>query len=127
MHDGRFACLPAASYRISTTSGDSNLASKNVLAMNSDGSQRSIFFDAGDKTALGPVWSPAGDRVAFALGRFFQTVLGPAMPDIAIVNRDGTGLKLLTDGSANLGFPSRSPMVRRSCIVRPAQTIKGSL
>jgi hypothetical protein len=24
MHDGRFVCLPAAGYRISTTSGDSN-------------------------------------------------------------------------------------------------------
>ena len=31
------------------------------------------------------------------------------MADIAIVNHDGTGLKILTDGSANLGFPSWSP------------------
>jgi TolB protein len=106
---GVFPAYDPAGGRLLSNDGPGAIVSKNVLAMNSDGSQRSIFFDAGDKTALGPVWSPAGDRVAFALGRFFQTVLGPAMADIAIVNRDGTGLKLLTDGSANLGFPSWSP------------------
>ena len=35
--------------------------------------------------------------------------LGPAIADIAVVNRDGSGLKILTDGSANFGFPSWSP------------------
>jgi TolB protein len=68
-----------------------------------------VFVKGGDKSALGPVWSPAGDRVAFALGQFFPQQLGPAIADIAVVNRDGSGLKILTDGSGNAGFPSWSP------------------
>jgi Tol biopolymer transport system component len=83
--------------------------SKDILTMKANGSEPSVFFPGGEKSALGPVWSPAGDRVAFALGRFFQTLLGPAIADIAVVNRDGSGLKILTDGSANVGFPSWSP------------------
>ncbi|AMY08549.1 translocation protein TolB [Luteitalea pratensis] len=106
---GVFPAYDPAGRQLLSNDGPGAVVSKNILRMNADGSQPSIFFDAGDKTALGPVWSPAGDRVAFALGRFFQTVLGPAMADIAIVNRDGTGLKILSDGSANLGFPSWSP------------------
>ena len=77
--------------------------------MNADGSQQSVFVEGGEKSPLGPVWSPAGDHVAFALGRFFQTPLAPTMADIAVVNRDGSGLRILTDGSANFGFPSWSP------------------
>ena len=68
-----------------------------------------VFFDGGEKNALGPVWSPRGDRVAFALGSFFPMQLGPAIADIAVVNRDGSGLKIITDGSGNVGFPSWSP------------------
>jgi TolB protein len=77
--------------------------------MKADGTERSILVRGGDKSALGPAWSPSGDRVAFALGGFFQTALGPAIADIAMVNRDGSGLEVLTDGSGNRGFPSWSP------------------
>lgn len=83
--------------------------STNIVAMNVDGSQQSVFFAGGEKSALGPVWSPAGDHVAFALGHFFPMQLGPAIADIAVVSRDGSGLKILTDGSGNVGFPSWSP------------------
>jgi Tol biopolymer transport system component len=83
--------------------------SKDILAIAADGSQPSVFVKGGDKSALGPVWSPSGDRVAFALGQFFPQQLGPAIADIAVVNRDGSGLKILTDGSGNAGFPSWSP------------------
>ena len=106
---GVFPAYDPAGGRLLSNDGPGGIVSRTILAMNSDGLRQSILFDAGDKTALGAVWSPAGDRVAFALGRFFQTVLGPAMAGIAIVNHDGTGLKILTDGSANLGFPSWSP------------------
>ena len=77
--------------------------------MNGDGSQQSVFFDGGEKSPLGPVWSPRGDRVAFALGNFFPMQLGPAIADIAVVNPDGSGLTIVTDGSGNVGFPSWSP------------------
>jgi len=55
---------------------------------------------------LGAVWSPGGDRVAFALGMFFQVLTGPAIADLAVVNRDNSGLKILTGGDGNVGFPS---------------------
>jgi Tol biopolymer transport system component len=85
------------------------VAVSSIVGMNRDGSGRSVFYDGGEKSAMAPVWSPSGDRVAFALGRFFQTVAGPAVSDIALVNRDGTNLKVVTNGDANLGFPSWSP------------------
>jgi Tol biopolymer transport system component len=77
--------------------------------MNSDGSQRSVLFSDAEKSALGPVWSPQGDKIAFALGQFFQSINGSAVADIAVMRSDGTGLKILTDGSGNYGFPSWSP------------------
>ncbi len=83
--------------------------SKNILTMKTDGSQRAVLFGGGEKSAIAPVWSPDGRCVAFAFGRFFQTLLGPAFADIAVINGDGTGLKVLTDGSGNRGFPSWSP------------------
>jgi Tol biopolymer transport system component len=81
--------------------------------MNADGSHRTVLFRDDKRSALAPVWSPQGDRVAFALGRFFQTIQGPAGADIAVVHTDGTGLRILTDGLGNYGFPSWSPDGRR--------------
>jgi Tol biopolymer transport system component len=106
---GVFPAYDPTGGRLLTNDGPGAVVSKNIIAMNTDGSQQRVFVGGGEKSALGPAWSPAGDRVAFALGRFFQMTDGPAIADIAVVNRDGTGLKVLTDGSANRGFPSWSP------------------
>lgn len=106
---GIFPTYAPSSNRLLSNDAPGARLSKNILAMNADGSQQSVFFAGGEKSALGPVWSPAGDHVAFALGHFFQMALGPAIADIAVVNRDGSGLKILTDGSGNFGFPSWSP------------------
>lgn len=106
---GIFPAYAPSGNRLLSNDASGAKLSKNVLAMNADGSQQSVFFEGGEKSALGPVWSPAGDRVAFALGHFFPMQLGPAIADIAVVNRDGSGLKILTDGSGNVGFPSWSP------------------
>jgi TolB protein len=115
--DQQFRLVRTGIFPTYAPSGDRLLAndasgaklSKSILAMNTDGSQQAVFVEGGEKTALGPVWSPGGDRVAFALGHFFPQQLGPAIADIAVVNRDGSGLKILTDGSGNMGFPSWSP------------------
>jgi TolB protein len=80
-----------------------------ILLMNADGSQRSVLFTDPEKSALGPVWSPRGDAIAFGIGGFFQGSLGAAVADIAVMGADGAGLKILTDGSGNYGFPSWSP------------------
>ena len=37
---------------------------------------------------------------------------GPAPADVATINADGSGLRVLTDGSANVGLPSWSPAGR---------------
>ena len=81
--------------------------------MNADGSNRSVLFEDAEKSAVAPAWSPKGDRIAFGLGRFFQTLNGPAVADIAVIGADGKGLKVLTDGKGNNGFPSWSPDGRR--------------
>ena len=80
-----------------------------IMQMNIDGTHRFILFGDSVKSALAPVYSPKGDKIAFGFGRFFQSIKGPAIGDIAIINSDGSHLEVLTDGSGNYGFPSWSP------------------
>jgi TolB protein len=80
-----------------------------IMQMNIDGTHRFILFGDSAKSALAPVYSPKGDKIAFGFGRFFQSIKGPAIGDIAIINSDGSHLEVLTDGSGNYGFPSWSP------------------
>lgn len=78
-----------------------------ILVMSADGSSRSVFFRDPQKNALGPVWSPAGDRIAFGLGGYFGD--GSQVAHLAVINSDGTGLRMLTEGERNDGFPSWAP------------------
>jgi len=80
-----------------------------ILVMNADGSQRSILFRDPERSALAPVWSPQGDRIAFGIGRFFQGLQGPSAADIAVMSVAGKDVRILTDGSANYGLPNWSP------------------
>ncbi len=79
--------------------------------MNTDGSQRSVVFRDPDRTALQPVWSPQGDRIAFGLGlAFFQRgKANPVVADVAVIRADGSDFQRLTGGDGNYGFPSWSP------------------
>ncbi|EJL34752.1 periplasmic component of the Tol biopolymer transport system [Caulobacter sp. AP07] len=79
-----------------------------VLMMNADGSGASVLFGDAEKSALAPSWSRQGDRIAFGLGQFFQGIKGPAQADIAVIDAQGGGLKLLTKGTGNFGFPDWS-------------------
>jgi Tol biopolymer transport system component len=80
-----------------------------ITVMNSDGSAPSLLFDDPERSALGPVWSPGSDRVAFGLGQFFPMTQGFAPADIALLDFRSRDLTVLTDGSTNTGFPSWSP------------------
>ncbi len=121
---GVFPAYSPSGDRLLSNDQRSAAGSKNILIMNPDGSERSVFFSHPEKSALGPVWSADGSQVAFTLGRVFQTMIGPAIADIAVVERDGSGLKILTDGKGNFGFPSWSPDGRE--IVYRSST-KGSM
>ncbi len=119
--DPQFRLVRTGVFPTSSPSGDRLLCNdqtaailhNSILVMNADGSHRSTLFRDAEKSALCPVWSPQGDKIAFALGRFFQTLQGPAVADIAVMRSDGAGLKMLTNGSGNYGFPSWSPDGRR--------------
>ena len=80
-----------------------------ILLINADGSGQKILFGDAEKSILAPVWSSSGNKIAFGFGQFFQTTNGAAIADIAVINSDGTNLKILTKGDGNNGFPSWSP------------------
>jgi TolB protein len=82
-----------------------------ILVGRADGGERRAIYAHPEQNALAPIWSHRGERLAFALGGFFQML--PFMPrataDIAIVDSDGANLQRLTDGTGNFAFPSWSP------------------
>ena len=81
-----------------------------IVVMNTDGSECSTLFSDPSLSALQPVWSPQGDRIAFTLGAFFQKRNPmPLTADIVTMRADGTGLQRLTNGDGNYAFPSWSP------------------
>jgi Tol biopolymer transport system component len=119
--DPQFRVIRAGVYTSSSPVGDrlvyndrtAAILRNSIWVMNSDGSRRKLLFKDAEKSALAPVWSPRGDKIAFGYGLYFQTILGPAVADIAVIDTDGTGLKVLTDGKANHGFPSWAPDGKR--------------
>jgi TolB protein len=80
-----------------------------ILVMSPDGTNRRVVFEHPGQNALAPVWSPAGDRIAFALGSFFAAGRAGAFAHLAVIGADGSGLRMLTSGEGNYGFPSWSP------------------
>jgi Tol biopolymer transport system component len=84
----------------------------NIMVMNPDGSNRQVVFEDPTRSALAPVWSPTGDRIAF--GFFSADRVMPATPaNLAVIAADGSGLRMLTTGENNYAFPSWSPDGRR--------------
>jgi TolB protein len=84
-----------------------------VMVMRPDGSDRRVVFEDPAANALAPVWSPAGDRIAFALGGFFAAARAGRSAHLAITAADGSGLRMLTSGDGNYAFPSWSPDGRK--------------
>jgi Tol biopolymer transport system component len=79
-----------------------------IYVMNADGSgqRRLTWSRAGE---YNPVWSPDGNRIAFARG-----VPG----DIYVMNSDGSGRRDLTRGGLDDGWPVWSPDGRRVAFTR---------
>jgi len=108
---GIFPSYAADGSHLVTGTGTRALAHNGILSRRADGAGRTVIFDDPDRSAVAAVFSPTGDRIAFGLGAFFGNVLGrPAtVSNVAVVNADGSGLRLLTTGDVNDGFPSWSP------------------
>ena len=109
VRSGVFASYSPRGDRLVLNDGTAGIVHNRILKMDADGSRASVLFAHPVHSALAPAWSPRGDRIAFALGRFFPNALGPAAAAIAVIGPDGSGLTLLTDSVGNAGFPSWSP------------------
>ena len=113
---GIFPSFSPSGDRLVCNSATAGILHNSILVMNADGSHRSVLFDDPQRSALAPVWSPRGDRIAFGLGGFFQMLVGnrdrpvaPATSQLAIIGSDGSGLRVLTAAGDHAGFPSWSP------------------
>lgn len=80
--------------------------------MDTDGGRSRTLFDAQERMAIFPSWSPDGKSVVFGLGPYFQAGWGKSA-QIASIQADGSNFRLLTNGETNSGFPSWSPDGKR--------------
>src|SRR6185295_354924 len=72
--------------------------------------EQTVFRQEG-KLAQSADWSPRGDAILFGLGQYFRNRAQGAQ--VATIKPDGSGLRELTSGANNNGFPSYAPDGRR--------------
>jgi Tol biopolymer transport system component len=100
--------------RLVSNTAYAGLFHNSIMVMAAGGADRRIVFDDPKQNALAPAWSPDGERIAFGLGRYNEGTRAGAPSHVAVINADGSGLRLLTEGiPGNHGFPSWSPDGRR--------------
>jgi Tol biopolymer transport system component len=92
----------------SATTDGTNVADTSIAVMRADGSERRQVFARQGVSAFSSSWSPAGDVIAFGVGRYFR-IPGHPTAQVAIVNADGSNLRFIADDASNNGFPSWSP------------------
>ena len=109
---GLFPSYAPAGDQLVLNDATAGIVHNRILLRDADGSRSAVLFADSSRSALAPAWSPLGDRVAFALGTFFPgnpNLVAPPYAVLAFVQRDGSGLTLLTDSLGNAGFPSWAP------------------
>jgi Tol biopolymer transport system component len=97
-----------------------------VYIMSADGSNRRVLYESPSATAIGPSWSPTGERIAFGVG-VVQTrpnQFGPG--HIATIAPDGHGYTQVSPADGrNYQFPSWSPDGKRLVLRVASPTSKG--
>jgi TolB protein len=86
-------------------------ATPGLHIMDADGANPRTLFDAGGKLTVFPSWSPDGKHIVFSMGAFFDRPRKPGQ--VAMINADGSGLRMLTEGESSSGFPSWAPDGKR--------------
>jgi TolB protein len=109
LRTGVFPSYLPAGDRIVLNDRTAGILHNSIITVGAGGGPPAMLFHDAERSALAPAVSPSGRRIAFGIGRFFQSVQGKAVADIALVDVDGTHLELLTDGTGNFGLPSWSP------------------
>jgi TolB protein len=103
---GIFPSYSSDGRQLMSNTAFAGLFHNSILVMNTDGTGRRVLFDDPTHSAVAPVWSPTGDRIAFGLGAPF----GAAPMQVVVIGADGTGMRTLTPaGPGMFGFPSWSP------------------
>jgi len=72
--------------------------------------EQALFREDG-KLAQSADWSPRGDAILFGLGQYFRNRAQGAQ--VAMIKADGSGLRQITSGANNNGFPSYAPDGKR--------------
>jgi Tol biopolymer transport system component len=93
-----------------------------VQIMNADGSGKRPLFHQAATSAFDAVWAPAGDWIAFCVGKYFRA---PGLPtsQIALIKPDGAGYREVAEDGINNGFPSWSPDGKRIVYKRGKQLV----
>jgi Tol biopolymer transport system component len=85
-----------------------NTSDTTIQMMNADGSGKQPLYHKEGISAFDAVWSPAGDMIAFCVGRYFRAA-GLPSAQIALIKPDGSGYREIAEEGVNNGFPSWSP------------------
>lgn len=93
-----------------------------IEMMNADGSEKHPIFHKEGTSAFDAVWSPAGDLIAFCVGRYFRAA-GLPSAQIALMKPDGSEYREIAEEGFNNGFPSWSPDGKRLVYKRGKQLV----
>ena len=93
-----------------------------IELMNADGSAKRPLFHKDGVSAFDAVWAPAGDMIAFCVGRYFRAA-GLPSAQIALMKPDGSGYREVAEEGFNNGFPSWSPDGKRLVYKRGRQLV----
>lgn len=99
-----------------------NVGDTSIEIMNADGSGKQPLFHKDGTSAFDAVWSPAGDVIAFCLGKYFRAA-GLPSAQIALIKSDGSGYREIAEEGVNNGFPSWSPDGKRLVYKRGKQLV----